>query len=565
MRTIDVNVADQTYGNPPVTVNSLAIPLDDDVLVPVADQATPRAGNDVGSMTGPRPAEVIVGQQAPAMPSQNFGQILGVAPLFLPFPPSKADPNIQGQSLTAGNPPEFTVAGPDISIQTNQTGDTERDFTVTAVIDPDTGKPPPFVPVAVTGGFSSAWSAGPSVTTLASPAPLTGLASGNTVTIQGTPAAYNSTRPAGNVISRDGTFQIAANPLTGKTTLGSSASLPLNLTAAKRVAISGSAVPAYNGNHAISGVVSVSGGFVAVYDNSGVLPGTIVVVASAPTGLHDNQLVSFSGSTGYDGFHTVVAGSVVDVDGSFSSASDGGAGKVTIHVVGSTTGLVDGQLVTIAGSTNYNGTYAITNVTANTFKITPLGGFVGTDTGNWSTYTFVVDGTYGVTSTGAWASNTFDIDVAFAGSASGSWAVYTFEIGVAFAGTASGTWTYQPPPVGGLPATRYKLFVAPADLASFGVTMLGREIVFDDPILTIANEGASRLVTAFAANYVVIDRTDKEDTTVPVLANPQAGDTFTLYVQREGSEVVSALQATTVDVNVSTSTQPIQGAKNVFV
>jgi hypothetical protein len=49
------------------------------------------------------------------------------------------------------------------------------------------------------------------------------------------------------------------------------------------------------------------------------------------------------------------------------------------------------------------------------------------------------------------------------------------------------------------------------------------------------------------------------------LANPQIGDTFTLDTQREASEVVTATSPASVDVNVSTATQPIQGAANVFV
>ena len=55
-----VNVADQAYGNPSTTVQSLAIPEDSDVLTPVADEGYPRADNvtstkDGNGSAGPTP------------------------------------------------------------------------------------------------------------------------------------------------------------------------------------------------------------------------------------------------------------------------------------------------------------------------------------------------------------------------------------------------------------------------------------------------------------------------------------------------------------------------------
>ena len=254
-----INVADETYGNPPLGADSMAIPLNNGVLVPVADQSIdPVTGNPL-AVTCPTPAEAIVGEQAPGSPSQDFAEVPGVPPLFLPFPPAKTDPNIQGQSVTAGNPAEFTVAGSDLSIQTNQTSATVQDYTIVAVLDAGTGLAP--------------------------------------------------------------------------------------------------------------------------------------------------------------------------------------------------------------------------------------------------------------------ASTT----------------------------------------------TSYKLIVTPASLASFGISMLGRQIVFDDSILTVANEGASRIVTGYGSNWIAIDRSDAADIYVPTLVNPQPGDTFTLDTQREASEVVSSISAASVDVNVTASTPPVQGAANVFV
>jgi hypothetical protein len=68
--------------------------------------------------------------------------------------------------------------------------------------------------------------------------------------------------------------------------------------------------------------------------------------------------------------------------------------------------------------------------------------------------------------------------------------------------------------------------------------MLGRQIVFDDNIFTVNNEGAARLITSIN-NIIVIDRSDPNDQTVPVMDVPQVGDTFALDVQRQGSEVVT--------------------------
>ena len=98
--------------------------------------------------------------------------------------------------------------------------------------------------------------------------------------------------------------------------------------------------------------------------------------------------------------------------------------------------------------------------------------------------------------------------------------------------------------------TRYLLKVVPADLASFGVTMLNRQIVFNDNIPTTANEGASRIITGCGSNFIVIDRNDPNDMVVPSLATPQIGDAFTLDVQRQNSEVISRSTGVFQDVTI---------------
>ena len=136
-----VNVANQAF-KPDLRVNSLKIPKDDDTLVPIADEGEPRAENDVISSIVPVPAESIVAAQAAVPVSQDFGETPGTAPFFLPFPPSPQDPDIAKQDLTAGSIADFTVAGPDISIQTNQSAETAKDYKVTSVLDADTRLPP---------------------------------------------------------------------------------------------------------------------------------------------------------------------------------------------------------------------------------------------------------------------------------------------------------------------------------------------------------------------------------------------------------------------------------------
>jgi len=77
------------------------------------------------------------------------------------------------------------------------------------------------------------------------------------------------------------------------------------------------------------------------------------------------------------------AGPTSGVIASFADyrATVGGA----VLVTDTAHGLVTGNIVTIAGTTNYNGTYTIVKVGADTFYIIPQNGWMGTETGTWST------------------------------------------------------------------------------------------------------------------------------------------------------------------------------------
>lgn len=105
--------------------------------------------------------------------------------------------------------------------------------------------------------------------------------------------------------------------------------------------------------------------------------------------------------------------------------------------------------------------------------------------------------------------------------------------------------------------TRYLLVVNPPNpsLTSFPVTMLGRQIVFDDDTITAADQGAARTITGFGGNYLVVNRDDDGSVNGngdrPVLVEPQVGDAFTIDVQRQGSEQVNTTGSPTAEVFIA--------------
>src|SRR5271157_3123868 len=299
-----VNVADQAF-KPDLKVNSLAIPLDDDVLVPVADQdIDPVTGNPL-SVTFPTPAEAIVAGQAPTMPSQDFSVTPGVAPLYLPFPPSKNDPDVQKQSITAGTIAEFTV-GPDMSIQTNITPAIVEDYSVTSVLDADTLQPVVVPTPPQLGTFTSVQDTSLGIVTVITNAPLS-LTSGLAVVLAKSlppPGPYDGITTISNVISLSSVASsgiAVPNIATTGTTFGfpSTLDLPAGLSGSKWVTITGGTVPAYQGVHALSNVVNVSGNYASVAATDPASAQIIVVSQAAlptgPGGLANGQLVFLSG------------------------------------------------------------------------------------------------------------------------------------------------------------------------------------------------------------------------------------------------------------------------------
>lgn len=545
-----VNVADHVVGNPSVAVSSLAIPENNDVLVPVANQGEPRAVDvtAAGDSTGPTPSNSNVIQQQPASPSQSRGEIPGVAPQFLPFPQNNIVNTVDQQNVPQSQTAEFSVAAGTV-IQTNQNAATQRDYTVTKVLDADTGLPPVVPTPPVTGSFSSVQNTGGSTVTVMSPPAIPPLSNGDVVNIAGTPSSYDGAQQVSNVLALAGQVQKAINPGTGKTTLGSSTTLPPELVTAKKIQVSGAPYTSPpNAPWSISNVVSISGNIDGIFDNSAVLPGTVIIAAGAATALVNNQLVYLT-ATGYTGFGQVSPGTVVNVAGSFGHVT-AGIGVVTIQA-GSTTGLINGQYVEITGSAHYNGIYKIQNVTPTTFDIVWAGPY-SDDAGSWKCYNFVVNIPYsGSSATGNWASNTFDINTAFITdftSSPNNWTVYSFEITATYVSPASGTWSRIEPTAA--PTTRLKLFVTPTDLQSFGISLLGRILTFDGNILTVADRKATRPITYFGNDYVIIDVNEPDDPFIPTLAIPQVGDTFFIYVQRQNSEVFTDNAAASQNVDV---------------
>lgn len=85
--------------------------------------------------------------------------------------------------------------------------------------------------------------------------------------------------------------------------------------------------------------------------------------------------------------------------------------------------------------------------------------------------------------------------------------------------------------------TRYVLYTAPPSLASYPVSVLGRQVTWDD---LSSNPGAVRNITSYGGNFVVVNRQDvtPSNGNVANLATPLAGDVVSLDVNRQGAEPV---------------------------
>jgi hypothetical protein len=124
-----VNVANQSYDSP-LGVDALLYPTP--TTAEVADDAELRPTNDVGSETFPTPTENLVSDEINVGANQDFGVPVAV----------KTEVNVMAQSLVSPNVASFLVVGPNETVQTNTTAETEAGFTVTAVQDADSNGVP---------------------------------------------------------------------------------------------------------------------------------------------------------------------------------------------------------------------------------------------------------------------------------------------------------------------------------------------------------------------------------------------------------------------------------------
>jgi hypothetical protein len=548
-----VDVASQVPGNPSTKVDATSVPENNNVLTDVADSAQTRPTNDVGSTTFPIPSEVVVGEQVHVLPSLALGQqtsevpnvvvadaVLGQGSWQLIDP---ADPNSGRKWVPVS---EFVVAGPGASLQTNTTDATEVTETITAVRDADTEQPLPPLGIALNGYFASVVTLGGTQITLCSPTSLpAGFVDGLSVQItNSTVPAYNGTYIISGVAAPTGTFTSAVNKGGGLVTFCSPIALPAAFADGYTVVISGSSVAAYDGARTISNVASISGSVASIVD-----PGIANTIrcnspVALPATLVAGYTVLLSGSSvpAYDGTRLVSA--VSHLTGTFTSLADLGGMKIRFtSPIPLPATLVNGCTVVISGSTapGIDGTHVISGVTANTFDID--GFWTATGTGNFDVYMFDLNVAYAGTATSNFSAFTFDMTVAFSATATGAFAAHTFDVTVPFSASATGNWATL------AVATRFRIYVNPATLTSYPISLLGREILFDGNI-TPANEGASRLITGYGANFVVVDRNDPSDTSVPILSNPQIGDTFTIDTEREGSEEFSRVFEAPAEVTI---------------
>jgi hypothetical protein len=557
-----VNVADQSAGNPSLAVDSLSVPRQDDALQDVAGDGYP-LGRDVGetvdsgTSTFPTPVEVLAGDEAPVALPQDFGQVPGVAPLFAPTPQNNIVASLAQQQFPGVGTTEVVV-GPNSNIQTNRNDESVRRYVVTSVLDADTGFPVVDPAIPVTGTFNGIFSAGGGTLTVLSPTPLPPSVVGGIVVsvVSNAGAAYNVNAYTSAVTSLAGTVSAVSPSTGGKVTVSSPSPLPAGLVDGRPVTLA-TGVPAYDGARVVSGVTGTLGTFSKVASSSGGTKSQVISAAAIPAALQPGKFATVVGGV-YAGVHEVDSLGTAQ-GGAFDTAADNGGGGTTFH---STTALpaelAVGQSVAIAGAV-YAGTYVVTNVNggADTFDLAVA--FSATDVGTWvqsGNYAFVLDVAYAGDDTGTWTCHTFDVTAAYSSSPAGTFTSYSFDVTGTYVGAASGSWTFTP--IANF-TTRYRLGVAetvglgfvPANLTSLGISLLGRELVFDEDTPTVADQGATRLVGYYGAAYVVINRSDPDDDSVPVMAKPQVNDTLTLFVQREGAEVFTDPSGQVVDVVVA--------------
>lgn len=102
--------------------------------------------------------------------------------------------------------------------------------------------------------------------------------------------------------------------------------------------------------------------------------------------------------------------------------------------------------------------------------------------------------------------------------------------------------------------TRYVLYTSPPSLASYPVSVLGRQVTWGD---LSSNPGAVRNITSYSGNFIVVNRQDvtPSNGNVGNLATPLPGDVLSLDVGRQGAEPVVDF-GETVNVVISPAPPP---------
>ncbi len=210
-----------------------------------------------------------------------------------------------------------------------------------------------------------------------------------------------------------GSITIMADAGGGNTTITSASH---GLSNGDRVTISGTSN--YNGVFTVANVTSNTFQIVRTFvtnEATGTWAGNTTITSTAH-GLSNGNAVTISGTTNYNGtftienvatntFNIIKEYTTNDATGNWELSPNPSAGTTT--VTDPSHGLISGNEIVISGTTNYNGTYTISDVATNTFVIQKT--FVADDgTGTWekipNTYKWKKDSgayTTGVAMTGS--------------------------------------------------------------------------------------------------------------------------------------------------------------------
>ena len=236
-----------------------------------------------------------------------------------------------------------------------------------------------------------------------------------------------------------GSITVMADAGGGNTTITSASH---GLSNSDRVTISSTSN--YNGIYTIAGVTTNTFQIVRTFvtdEATGSWAGN-TTITSASHGLSNGNSVTITGTTNYNGNFTIenVATNTFNIIKEFTTNDATGAWELSPNPFSGTTtvtdashGLISGNQINITGTSNYNGTYTISDVTTNTFVIQKS--FVANDaTGTWekipNTFKWKKDSgsfTTGVSITGSAQDLMEGVQVTFASkyghTVSNSWAI----------------------------------------------------------------------------------------------------------------------------------------------